>query len=84
MAQKNVYHTDIAILGGGAAGLIAAVSAARCSGGKIKIAVVEKTRVLGKAAYNGQRQVQPEQPSDFPRAIFRKPCGWRRAPVSNV
>ena len=48
MAQKNVYHTDIAILGGGAAGLIAAVSAARCSGGKIKIAVVEKNARVGK------------------------------------
>lgn len=48
MAQRNVIYTDIAVLGGGAAGLMAAVSAARNSGGKLKITVVEKNERVGK------------------------------------
>lgn len=48
MAQKNVYYTDIAILGGGAAGLMAAVSAAQESNGQAKITVVEKNERVGK------------------------------------
>lgn len=48
MAQKDVIYTDIAVLGGGAAGLMAAVSAARRSSGTIKITVVEKNARVGK------------------------------------
>lgn len=48
MAQKDVYHTEIAILGGGAAGLMAAVSAARAAGGKAEITVIEKNARVGK------------------------------------
>lgn len=48
MAQRDVIYTDIAVLGGGAAGLMTAVSAARNSGGKIKITVVEKNERVGK------------------------------------
>lgn len=48
MAQKNIYFTNIAILGGGAAGLMAAVSAARCSGKNVKITVIEKNARVGK------------------------------------
>lgn len=48
MAQKDVIYTDIAILGGGAAGLMAAVEAARCSSKNVKITVIEKNARVGK------------------------------------
>ena len=46
--NDKILQYDIVIVGGGAAGLVAAVCCAKKLSGKIKIAVIEKEFKLGK------------------------------------
>lgn len=64
MAQKTSGYFDVAVLGGGAAGLMAAVCAARESGGTVTVAVIEKEARVGKkllATGNGRCNLSNEQ-----------------------
>ena len=64
--NDKILQYDIAIVGGGAAGLAAAVCCAKKLGGKIKIAVIEKEFKLGKkllATGNGKCNMTNENMS---------------------
>lgn len=64
MALTITGHFDIAVLGGGAAGLMAAACAARASGGKAAVAVIEKEPRVGKKLLvtgNGRCNLSNEQ-----------------------
>lgn len=64
MAQKITEYFDIVVLGGGAAGLTAAITAARESCGALSVAVLEKEARVGKKLLvtgNGRCNLSNEQ-----------------------